>query len=513
LPVGELVGTDAERGHQLRDESPPSAAGADQQDVGVVIVGAGVAGLSAARRLRRGGFEDFVVLELEPAAGGTSRSGRRDRFAFPWGAHYVPVPLAENRALVELLDEMGVVEGRDEAGELLIAEQFLCREPQERLFYGGAWHEDLNPFVDATDEERCQWEALDREIRRWAGWRDARGRRAFALPVAAGSDDAEVTALDRLTMADWLDQHGWTAPRLRWIVDYACRDDYGLRVEQTSAWAGVFYFVSRRKGAEGESQPLITWPEGNGRIVEHLTRAVHDRLRLNTAVCAVIPRERDGRLTCEVLVRSAADDPPRAFRAQRVIFAAPQFVAPFVIRHYRRERGTVAAEFSYGAWMVANLFLRDRPRETGFPLAWDNVLYDSPGLGYVTATHQAGIDHGPTVWTYYHALCDEQPEAAWERLLSLERDEWAEVALSDLEQAHPDLRPLVTRLDVMRWGHAMIRPRPGFLWGPARFRAQEPFRGIHFAHSDLSGVALLEEALYHGERAAGEVLAALGRRA
>jgi hypothetical protein len=173
----------------------------------------------------------------------------------------------------------------------------------------------------------------------------------------------------------------------------------------------------------------------------------------------------------------------------------------------------VAAEFSYGAWMVANLFLRDRPRETGFPLAWDNVLYDSPGLGYVTATHQAGIDHGPTVWTYYHALCDEQPEAAWERLLSLERDEWAEVALSDLEQAHPDLRPLVTRLDVMRWGHAMIRPRPGFLWGPARFRAQEPFRGIHFAHSDLSGVALLEEALYHGERAAGEVLAALGRRA
>ena len=32
--------------------------------------------------------------------------------------------------------------------------------------------------------------------------------------------------------------------------------------------------------------------------------------------------------------------------------------------------------------------------------------------------------------------------------------------------AHPDIAPRVRRLEVMRWGHAMVRPTPGFLWGP-----------------------------------------------
>jgi hypothetical protein len=62
----------------------------------------------------------------------------------------------------------------------------------------------------------------------------------------------------------------------------------------------------------------------------------------------------------------------------------------------------------------------------------------------------------------------------------------------------------------MRWGHAMIRPRPDFIHGGARAAAQRPFRSVHFAHTDLSGLALFEEAFDHGLRAAEEVLAARG---
>jgi hypothetical protein len=51
----------------------------------------------------------------------------------------------------------------------------------------------------------------------------------------------------------------------------------------------------------------------------------------------------------------------------------------------------------------------------------------------------------------------------------------------------------------------MIRPRPGFIWSGARSQAMKPYRNIHFAHSDLSGIALFEEAFYHGLRAADEV--------
>ena len=52
----------------------------------------------------------------------------------------------------------------------------------------------------------------------------------------------------------------------------------------------------------------------------------------------------------------------------------------------------------------------------------------------------------------------------------------------------------------------MISPRPNFVWSGIRERAMKPYRNIHFAHTDLSGVALFEEAFYHGLRAAKEVL-------
>ena len=56
-----------------------------------------------------------------------------------------------------------------------------------------------------------------------------------------------------------------------------------------------------------------------------------------------------------------------------------------------------------------------------------------------------------------------------------------------------------------------VRPVPGFQWGPARRKAAEPLGRLHFAHSDLSGVALFEEAQDNGIRAAEEVLRAFGR--
>src|SRR5262249_51931443 len=116
------------------------------------------------------------------------------------------------------------------------------------------------------------------------------------------------------------------------------------------------------------------------------------------------------------------------------------------------------------------------------------------------------------VLTYYYPMCDTNPRDARTRLLGLDWQSCADVALTDLQRAHPELRTLVERLDVMRWGHAMIRPRPGFVWSSARAAAREPYRGIHFANADLSGVGLFEEAFYHGVRAAEEVLAARGLR-
>ncbi len=511
LPEGEIVGASDLIGHRIRDGLRVSPSEDQWMRVGAVIVGGGIAGLSAGWQLLRAGFEDFVLIELEQAPGGTSRSGSGPLVSYPWGAHYLPAPMKENTGLMSLLDEMGVLEGRDAEGQPVIAEQFLCRDPEERVFYRGRWYEGLYLHAGASPEDLAEFDAFNAEVNRWVAWRDSKGRRAFAIPVATGSDDVEVTSLDKVTIAEWLDTRGWHSERLRWLIDYACRDDYGLTLDQASAWAGLFYFASRVTKPGAEARPLMTWPEGNGRLASHLYNKVKSKVRLGLAACEIVPTAAIGRTGVDVIAIDHEGQTASGFHADQVIFAAPHFLTNYVIRPYRENPPPHVSEFQYGAWMVANLFLKDRPGDRGFPMAWDNVLYESKSLGYVVATHQRGLDRGPTVFTYYYPLCDADPREARSRLLSAGRDEWADVALTDLSRAHPEIRSLTDRLDVMRWGHAMIRPRPGFVWSEARSTASKPYRGIHFANTDLSGVPLFEEAFYHGTRAAEEVLEATRR--
>lgn len=502
LPPGEVVGASDAIGHRLRDGWRPVPADGAWSEHHVVIVGGGAAGLAAAWRLRRRGVTDFALLELEPVLGGTARGGESAAGPFPWGAHYVPAPLAGNPLLVELLREMGAVEAMNPDGSPVIAEGVLCRDPQERLFFRGRWYDGLYLHAGESPDDDAQLRRFHAEVWKWAGWRDARGRRAFAIPVATGSDDAAVVALDRLSFADWLGANGFTSSRVRWLADYACRDDYGMTAEQTSAWAGLFYFASRVKTLGAEAQPLMTWPEGNARLIRHLADAAKEPLQPGWAAAEVRPTERG----VEVVAVSHDGARVRGLRAQRVIVATPQFVARQLVAPLRERPQPARLAFTYGAWLVANLHLSDRPKSLGVPLAWDNVLYESPSLGYVVNTHQRGADHGPTVWTYYLPFTDADPRAARAKLLAMTRDECAEAVLADLRMAHPDLRRLVTRLDVVRWGHAMVRPVPGFVWGEDRQRAAEPVGHIHFAGADLSGVPIFEEALYHGARAADEVI-------
>ncbi len=149
----------------------------------------------------------------------------------------------------------------------------------------------------------------------------------------------------------------------------------------------------------------------------------------------------------------------------------------------------------------------DRPPEE---TAWDNVIYESPALGYVVATHmslRSQIDR--SVWTFYWSLAQGPP--AQMRTLLLEKDwaYWREAILNDLSRAHPDIRERVSRIDVMRFGHAMTaRPVPGFLASESRHHFATATGPVIYANSDLSGFSIFEEAQYRGVTAADRALSA-----
>jgi NAD(P)-binding Rossmann-like domain len=515
-PPGELIDTGAERGHRWLRERERAAAPSAWERHRVVVVGGGVAGLAAAWALRRSGVDDVVVLELDEQLGGTARAGKSATTAYPWGAHYIVAPAPAQHELTSLLTEMGAIEGYGRDGAPIVDEALRCREPEERIFYRGRWYEGLYLRAGASEEDLRQLAAFQAEIDRWASWRDDGGRRAFTIPVSHCSTDERVVALDRQSFAAWLVERKLTSERLRWLCDYACRDDYGLLAEHTSAWAGLFYFASRQLAAGVEPQPVITWPEGNYALVSHLAGAA--AVRRSALVTDVAPSDGGIRVTMQ------GEAGPAGILAERVIVAVPRFLARRIVAPLREAAagagagdasgGAGSSPADYGAWAVANLHLRQRPSEArGAQRAWDNVIYRSKSLGYVTATHQRGREHGPTVITWYYPFTDGDAASARRSIAGAGQREWAELALADLSRAHPDLREITERIDVAFWGHGMIRPKVGAIWHPSRAADAQAHGGIHFAHTDLSGLALFEEAFDHGNRAAREVMASLSRGA
>lgn len=499
MPSGQIRGASSSVGHRLRRMEFPEPVQRIRKRV--VIVGGGIAGLSAAWQLRRDGVDDFVVLELESQVGGNASSGENAVSAYPWGAHYVPLLNEESTEALELFEDLGIVTGR-KGGAPVYNDYFISADPHERLFIHGRWQEGLVPQVGFDAVDRSEYHAFFAAMEAFKGVVGSDGKRAFAIPVDRSSQDPQWRALDRISFAEYLRQNDWTSPYLRWYADYCCRDDYGATAETVSAWAGIHYFAGRHgRAANAEPQSVITWPEGNGWIVHRLNERLSAHLSTQTLAYRI------ERMSAGVRVHSwnAHTEQSTTIEADAVILATPRFVAE---RLFRTDLDT--ADLHYSPWMVANVTVDKLPAGNGAPLSWDNMIYDSEMLGYVNATNQslARVKAG-TVLTYYWPLSHVDPAAARKEMIARSYEKWRELILADLLRVHPELEGHVMTLDVWLWGHGMIRPVPGYIWGDTRAKLNSVVPPVFHAHSDMSGISIFEEANYLGVQAARAVTAYL----
>lgn len=487
-PRVELKGPDAARGHALRTPLHPPTVPAGAQRIGTAIIGGGVSGLSAAWYLQKHGYRDFMVFELENRAGGNCAWGENRIGRYPWGAHYLPTPGSDAVYVKELLEEMGVYSNGQ------YSQDFLVHQNEERLFIYGNWQDGLVPLMGARQNDRDQIERFFAKMQQYRVARGRDGRRAFTIPVALSTADEKYTAYDRVTAKQYLDDLGISSQRLLWYIDYVLRDEYGSNRTNTSAWAMLHYFSARSHAHN------LVWPEGNGYISEYLKKQVKDRLQCAMAL-RLITREPAG---YRLHFTNHATQNSESVLADKVVFAAPKFVLPYVYPDLSPQQKASAQSFVYSPWLTVNLLVN---QFGALNPAWDNVTFGSHSLGYVVAEHQrAGkLPHARTL-TFFHAFDDNDTLASRRQLLRMTADDAYAFALKELQRPHPTIGNYVEDVGVYRWAHAMVRPIVGFHTSRARSLLTAIDRNFYAAHSDISGMSNFEEAQYQGVTAARQIL-------
>ncbi len=501
----KFVGQSPERGHMLRMGKPAEAV-AQRVKVNTLIVGAGAAGTAAAWRLHRAGMQDYLVVELEDTGGGTAASGQSARSQYPMGAHYLPSPHPDFALMHLLLRELGVELGTDAAGRAEYDPSVVCAAPVERHRYKGQWFEGLYPGLGETPQEAAQWERWWEHLRGLERTVGSDGRRLFALPVEHSSADRR--ELDAVSMDAYLREHGFDSWRLRWAVDYACRDDYGTRLEDTSAFAGLHHYLCRGL-EETHERVTLMWPGGNGELVAKVADAAE-----------LEPRRRTGLIVFDIDTSAGvahawdfAKKSVVAISAKTIIWAAPRFVLPHVVGRDPLPRGAL----TYTPWLVANVAVDERPGGIGAPLAWDNVDVEASHLGYVVSTHGESLVDAKTAsgsvlsfYDAYVATAERGLDVARGALLGASLEALASGVTAGLEGMHPGISGTIRSMEFARWGHAMIRPVPGLLFGYGLRVAKQAVGVVIPCATDVGGVPLFEQAFCNGVLAAEEALGGAG---
>jgi hypothetical protein len=501
---GKILTGNNKRGHLLREGKFTKPTQTNYFDV--VIVGSGIAALSAARKLQQNNITNFTILELDDTIGGNAINGKNEVSAYPWAAHYLPIPNLDDKELLNFLQEHQIITKIDEKGIPNYNEEYVCAEPEERLFINGYWQDGLIPNIGISSEEKKEIDAFFALIKTYKSAIGNDGKPAFTIPNFYSTTDSAYTDLDNISFYDFLKQKGFKTKALFWYLNYCVSDDYGTNLNDASAWSGIHYFAAR-KGVSGntEGDTVLTWPEGNAFLAQKLASTLQTHIQKNKLVFEIIPNQQQ----VEVNYHCFEANTTKQIIAKKVIVCAPQFVNKRIVKNYPEIKNS---PFTYSPWMVANLTVNAYTEGTeGQPMSWDNVIFGSNSLGYVNASHQLLQTQKPQqVFTFYLPLNSKTPKEAREEAYEKTYEQWLDIIFEELKQAHPSLVNHVTKIDIKVWGHSMIRPTVGL-----RKHLKNPIfnegknQNIFFAHSDLSGISIFEEAFFQGNKAASQVIKTL----
>jgi protoporphyrinogen/coproporphyrinogen III oxidase len=434
----------------------------------VIVVGGGVAGLTAAWKLRD---RDVLLLEADGRLGGRVLSERRGDYWLNFGAHVFGGPAS---ATGRLLSALGV-DARPVPGRLAAVSlngKVVSSGPVESF-----------PF-------RLPLALGDRLALVRAGVKLRLAVRRYA--AVAAPREGESAAERQLRMLEFLDDRSFAdfAGRLPADVDALFRCTLTRssgEPEDLAAGYGVGYFHLVWNRGEGLSRNLVG---GSSTLVEALAAALGERVRTG---CCVISVERlgDG-----ARVRWTDAGGEHDLDCRTVVVATPAHATRELVRGLPADTAAALEAIPYGPYVVGAFLTGERG-----PMPWDGIYAlatpkRSFGMLFNTANvlRLPGAPRQPGGSLMVYAAADLA-----RRLDGLDDDEVAERFLADLHDLYPEARDIVAETVIRRWDRGLPYPRPGrSLLQPALTR---PLGPVHLA-GDYLGTWYTETAVQTGVAAA-----------
>jgi oxygen-dependent protoporphyrinogen oxidase len=437
----------------------------------VIVIGAGIAGLTAGFRLQQAGF-DVTVLEGEDHVGGKMSTIERDGYLVDTAAAILPTTYKQ---MVKLIADAGLAGEVHPTSDLV---GFLREGTVHRVHSG-------SPVGDAARTALLSPAAKLKATRLVVDLVRA-GKRLDWYDLGKAAD------LDVETARGYADRR-LNDEILEWVVAPALGSLFVASPERLSAVDFLFAVKNILGGA------FFNSATGSAFLPRGLAR--HLKVELSARVTSV---EDQGGSVAVTWERAGEAERVEEASAAVIALSAPQMAAVYPqLDPVRRE---VVEAIDYSTCVTVHLGLSRPPDEPAMLMPIPRL--EHPDLCAIVLDHNRAPGRAPAgkglLSSYWHTAWGDE---YWDR----DDDGVIKAALPALEHVFPRLGDHVEMTHVGRWRPAVVMSRPGTYRALVRFTAATDERARVQLCGDYLSASTTNASLCSGELAARRVSATLGR--